>query len=353
MSSSSNSNSNKSSSSSSSSRIMVVPNEFDDLDIVLDIDVEKDSAPKDHADDGSMLSRPAGDPKESASKKQEEGAVDKVKANYKEEEMVKSKPRSIAKSVAGVPPVAGLSGIYSLSSAKSLSSVRPGAYRVGPHTEDDDEEDEVTRSSSVAQSTVLPDGQQPYLGAELHRVQGIDLEALVDEEASRVLQKEHEQQPVVEAVAQGDDEGKFVPSGQENDDHKVCGLPKWCIEWFFLGTMMVLLVYLVGRPHPPTTMAPTVTDPINNMFDLLRDYVPDIPSSQPNSIEYLAVEWLARNNFTSSLAQGYAMVVLYLETGGDTGNWSNTSLWLSEEPICDWYGVGCNGTDITTLNLGK
>jgi hypothetical protein len=394
-------------SSSSSSNIMEDTNEVNELNIVVDLDVEKYSVQKDDDDDddddGSMPSSTAGDPKESASTKQEEGAFDELKEEYKEEETVETKSRhsatkrrtterkgsvrsaavdsdlttSTAKGVVGVPPVSARSeynhdAIYPLSSASSSSSssssVRPGAYRVGPHTDD---EDEVTRSGIVVQSSVLPDEQQQFHGEELHHVQVIDMEALVDAEASRVLQKEHEEQPVIEAVAQGD-EGQFVLSGQENDVNSVCGLPKWCIKWLFLGIlMMVLLVvafYLITRPQPltPKTMAPsaaptmalTAKDPIDTIVDLLRDYVPDVvnASSLPKSTEFRAVEWLARNNYTSSVVvqQAYAIVVLYLEMGGDTGIWYNSSLWLSERPICDWYGVGCNdGTNITSVDLSK
>jgi hypothetical protein len=236
---------------------------------------------------------------------------------------------------------------------------RPGAYRIGP-----DHADEVTCSSEFALSQAEQEHQEPQ-AIQAIDVLDSDLEALVDAEAARVLRQEREQQPVIEAVTRVDNAGQSVPLRQENEEFKVFGLPKWCIKWLFLGILMglvVVAIYFVARPQPPTkaptaapTMVVTAKDPINTMFDLLRDYVPDIAfaSSQLNSTEYRAVNWLAQNNYTSSLPQGYAMVVLYLGTGGDTGLWYNSSLWLSDESICDWYGVVCNGTNITTLNLGK
>jgi hypothetical protein len=378
--------------SSSRRSMMVEANDVDNVDAVVDVDVEKDSEQHDD-NDGSLLFSQAGDQKEPARTEQEKGAIDKLKEECKEEETIeagamKTTPRDVARrrkikrangnrgaaaahsnaaTMDGVPSGAARSDynhddIYSLSSSSS-SSARPGAYRVGPHNEDDDEDD-VTRSSTVVPSCGLP--IQGVVELQGFDALDSDLEALAAAEATRVLQQEREQQPVIEAVAQVDNAGQFEPSGQENEEYKVFGLPKWCIKWLFLGKLMVIIVvaiYFVTQPKPPTmaptaapTMAVTAKDPINTMVDLLRDYVPDIDAfvlSQPNSTEYRAVEWLARNNYTSSLSQGYAMVVLYLETGGDTGNWSNSTLWLSEEPICDWYGVGCNGTKITTLNLGK
>jgi hypothetical protein len=242
-----------------------------------------------------------------------------------------------------------------LSSGTSLES-RPGAYRMPGR----DHADEVTYSSDIVEQE-----QQEHQAIQAIGLLDSDLDALVDAEAARVLQQEREEQPVIEAVTQVDNAGQDEPSGQESIEYKVFGLPKWCIKWLFLGTLMVVLVvsiYFVTRSKLPTTapsaaptMAAIAKDPIIAMFDLLRDYVPDIAmaSSQPNSTEHRAVEWLARNNYTSSVAQGFAMVVLYLETGGGTGNWNIDNRWLSEEPICDWYGVGCNGANITTLNLGR
>jgi hypothetical protein len=362
------------------SNMMADANAVDNGDVVVDVDVdvEKESEQND-GEYGLIPSNRAGDQKAPAKTKQEEGAVGKVHEDYKDEETIeagkmKTTPRDVARrrKIKEADGNTGSAGARSDDRAEvssgaagseymdddidSLSSsVRPGAYRIGPHSDD---EDEITRTSTFVQSRALPGQQQQY------QVQGIDLEALVDSEAARVLQQEREQQPVIEVVAQGD-KGLFDSPGQENDGYWVFGFPKWCIKWLFLGTVMVLVVaaiYFVARPKPPKiaptaapTMAVTSRDPIDTIIDMLRDYVPDIASvsSFPNSTEYRAVEWLARNNYSSSLSQGYAMLVMYLETGGDTGLWYNSSLWLSEEPICEWYGVGCNGTNITSLNLGK
>jgi hypothetical protein len=358
-----------SSSSSSSSKKNIIG---DDDVVVADIDVDEDAEQK-VDNDGSILSSRTGDPQESASTKKEEAAVDDVKEDCKDEETIEESENakvdtlvaaadivattSTTRAGDGVPPAAAhernrsedrQEDIHSLSSSSSSSSARPGAYRVGPNMDD---EDEVTGTSTFVQSHALPDEQQQY------EVQGIGVEALVDVEAAQILQQEREQQPLVEAVIQCD---------KENDENSLSGRPKWLSKLLFLCTMMalvVLAIYFAARPKP-TTMAPTAApttdvtaqDPIIAMFDLLIDYVPAIDalaSSQPSSTEYRAVEWLVRNNYTSNLSQRYAMAVLYLETGGATGLWFNSTFWLSEEPLCDWHGVGCNGTKITKINLRK
>ena len=40
------------------------------------------------------------------------------------------------------------------------------------------------------------------------------------------------------------------------------------------------------------------------------------------------------------IMQRYALVTLYYATNGN--NWTNTSQWLSKEPVCSWYGISCS-----------
>jgi len=45
-----------------------------------------------------------------------------------------------------------------------------------------------------------------------------------------------------------------------------------------------------------------------------------------------------------------ALVALYNETNGP--NWDDNTAWLVTNTPCNWYGVGCSGRHIKTLNLG-
>jgi V8-like Glu-specific endopeptidase len=48
-------------------------------------------------------------------------------------------------------------------------------------------------------------------------------------------------------------------------------------------------------------------------------------------------------------AQCEALTVIYEQTGGP--NWLIQDNWLSDEPVCDWYGVDCRNGLVSALNL--
>ena len=47
--------------------------------------------------------------------------------------------------------------------------------------------------------------------------------------------------------------------------------------------------------------------------------------------------------FTQVEQDSLALVALYNDTGGDS--WTDNSGWLTDSPLCDWYGVNCNEED--------
>lgn len=46
-----------------------------------------------------------------------------------------------------------------------------------------------------------------------------------------------------------------------------------------------------------------------------------------------------------------ALVTLYEATEGD--DWVHNDYWLSNKPICDWYGVKCEGGFVVVLSLSQ
>jgi hypothetical protein len=53
-----------------------------------------------------------------------------------------------------------------------------------------------------------------------------------------------------------------------------------------------------------------------------------------------------------TVLQRYVLVTFYYATNGDS--WSEQTDWLSEQPECLWFGVGCNENDaVTELQLRK
>ena len=48
--------------------------------------------------------------------------------------------------------------------------------------------------------------------------------------------------------------------------------------------------------------------------------------------------------------QADALRCIYNSTAGDM--WTNRGGWNSNNSICSWWGVQCNGTAVTALNLG-
>jgi hypothetical protein len=211
--------------------------------------------------------------------------------------------------------------------------------------------------------------------------------------------------PVVEAVilrgpAENTGEGG-LEINEELNHTMVCGLPSLWIKWLaLLSTMTIIVVVLVfslgPKPHTPDptstpstpnpsstpfavpastpstpepTSTPSTQDPISIIFNLLVEYIPDLPDRPlRKSAEYRAMEWLTQDNGTifikdengtfftediESLVQRYVMVVFYYETVFST---NSASKWLSSQPTCTWVGLECDeirGTSITRLLLGK
>ena len=52
-----------------------------------------------------------------------------------------------------------------------------------------------------------------------------------------------------------------------------------------------------------------------------------------------------------NLDQRYGAAVFYYALVGD--EWISSTSWISTAPICEWFGIDCNGSDLLTrINLG-
>jgi hypothetical protein len=246
-------------------------------------------------------------------------------------------------------------------------------------------EDLAATVAALVQQKPPPTEQQQLVEVQ-HDVEAIEvhesrLEALaatVSELVHRQEQLEQQQPVLIEAVmVQSTDEntrGGLGNNEERNNSNRVCGLPQRWIKWLLLSNAMMilgllLLFFLVDSPtaSPGAFIFPTGGVPVSVILNLLVEYIPDIneTSSRPDSAEYRAVEWLARDNgnfFTKydnetrlvreigSLVQRYAMAAFYYENGFDT----NSTDWLSAGPTCSWYGLECDdngGTSISSLSL--
>ena len=68
--------------------------------------------------------------------------------------------------------------------------------------------------------------------------------------------------------------------------------------------------------------------------------------SNENSTRYKALLWLVDDELVESpdspfMLERYILAVLYYSTG--YFGWNNSTGWLSNQPICSWYGVTCSG----------
>lgn len=117
----------------------------------------------------------------------------------------------------------------------------------------------------------------------------------------------------------------------------------------------------INREDPPPRPEPLPPGPVTGFegeishsiaaddldFVLKRITVDQSILSDSNSPQSKAYAWCKNDLFNYSidvaerLAQRYALAVLYFATkGGDTGEWKNSTNWLSGHE-CNWYGIRC------------
>jgi len=104
----------------------------------------------------------------------------------------------------------------------------------------------------------------------------------------------------------------------------------------------------------------------DQLYDMIVANSPDggMSLQDPASPQSAALQWLRRpinEGFSDArMLQRYALAVLYFATGGDTGNWITTSLWLTGSNECLWYTTsessvlcssGADGSDNLYLEL--
>jgi hypothetical protein len=70
----------------------------------------------------------------------------------------------------------------------------------------------------------------------------------------------------------------------------------------------------------------------------------------------LALIWLVADDYSSgmtdmvTLTNRYVLALLFQTWTG--ANWTTNDGWLSSQPECTWYGITCDGTAITGIELG-
>ena len=64
----------------------------------------------------------------------------------------------------------------------------------------------------------------------------------------------------------------------------------------------------------------------------------------------LLIAFASMDAYCASIAEREALVALYNSTDGP--NWVNSTGWLGEEGTeCTWYGVTCENSKVTVINL--
>jgi hypothetical protein len=140
-----------------------------------------------------------------------------------------------------------------------------------------------------------------------------------------------------------------------------------------IGVVVVAVAIVVSRDDgasPEATVEPTavtvaLTPPVVSLQDqltILRQglqvnpttvgYLDLLPtdaeslkgkfSNQDEDVVVRAASWLVYEDPLTQADQilaRFALAVIYLQTGG--ADWTNSTNWLSEKSLCDWYGVRC------------
>ena len=129
---------------------------------------------------------------------------------------------------------------------------------------------------------------------------------------------------------------------------------------FILFGIVVGGALAVARVVSGNKAAPKI-DPDNErskyLSSLLNPIAPNF--NNPSSKEETAAAWMVNTDpadwsmlSDDALIERYVIVLIYFVTEGDLWNFSRD--WLSEQSVCDWYGVTCNsGRHVSDLILGK
>ncbi len=265
------------------------------------------------------------------------------------------------------------------------SDAAPGAVRIGGNEDDD-------YTSAPSQAESLEVGLSPpaassaalLLQAELAPDTAEEIARAVIEERERVLKERDHNIVLATAVEVDDVEGN-----------------RWKLKillfvLFVIGTVTTLsIVFTRERSNPadpptmiptdpPPTMIPTdppptmiPTDPPATMIptdpptmsrlSIMRDVIAssfedDFPNS---SFQVSALDWLVNldpaslpvDTNSTILLERYIAVLFYFATQGD--GWTDQTGWLSENPLCSWYGLECTdegflrGMDLGTCLLSS
>ena len=105
---------------------------------------------------------------------------------------------------------------------------------------------------------------------------------------------------------------------------------------------------------PPTSSLMPVTLSPNNIDTITRSIEAVSDISDTGSGQYAALQWVLNDTVYSSdleVYQRYALMTLYYSTKGDS--WKDNTKWGKSVSECYWFGIECNGGNVTKLALRK
>ena len=112
----------------------------------------------------------------------------------------------------------------------------------------------------------------------------------------------------------------------------------------------------VGPSSGPTTLCETLPRS-DFMFNTLSVVTDPVLLLIPGTPQGLAFRWLLEDDPAQidpctypTLEQRYALVTMYFSTFGD--DWNENSGWLTAAHECTWFGISCNGDQLTGIDLG-
>lgn len=145
--------------------------------------------------------------------------------------------------------------------------------------------------------------------------------------------------------------------------HDLCGPRR---RWLTAGVGLVVIILIViisvvatkGNREPDVPYA-TVQEQDEDLYTMITKNLDKLGISTDEFLlkeghQYKAFEWLAGNKHINKYSrtqklQRYALASMYFATNNvpheyapNPGPWLHDSLWLSDEPECDWAHVHCN-----------
>jgi Leucine-rich repeat (LRR) protein/subtilisin family serine protease len=103
----------------------------------------------------------------------------------------------------------------------------------------------------------------------------------------------------------------------------------------------------VERPQDASSFTSYLTVPFSRDFDL---YFVVFPKNDESGELVFTIDGIGENITALSPPQVEGLAAFYSATGGS--GWTDDSGWFENDQPCTWFGVVCNGSEVTALNLG-